>query len=177
MSGRFNLIFLNKPFTYNKTQLLTIPRSIVYNTVLDIPNYSKFLPWCKRSYWIDNTDASEVLSSEGQRKAKLTVDFKLIRESYISKVQFDPLNRIQAVAADSGLFETLDTVWEFKDNGDSTIVDFNITFKFHLGLYQSISASMSNALTSTMVDHFVKECYRRHNNNGLLHNTDAVDLY
>ncbi|ORM40775.1 putative coenzyme Q-binding protein [Babesia sp. Xinjiang] len=158
-----NLFTLTGPLHYKKTKLLSIPRGIVYNTVLDIPSYSQFLPWCK-SYWIDYANDCELAARPGQRKACLTVDFKLLKESYTSQVQFEPLDYIRAVAADSALFETLDTVWEFKDQGDATIVNFYIVFKFNLGVYQRISASMSDTLTNTMVEQFVKECYRRHNN-------------
>ncbi|GIX61963.1 coenzyme Q-binding protein COQ10 [Babesia caballi] len=157
-----NLLLSAKPFVYKKTQVLSLPRDLVYSTVLDVPSYSRFLPWCKQSHWIDDASPPASVKHSGERKARLTVDYKLLQESYVSKVTFEPLCHIKAVAADSDLFETLDTVWELKEQGDGTCIDFYINFKFHLGLYQGISAALSHTLTNTMLEHFVKECHRRH---------------
>ncbi|GBE62717.1 coenzyme Q-binding COQ10 homolog mitochondrial-like protein, putative [Babesia ovata] len=158
-----NLISSSSPFNYRKTHLINVPKKLIYGTVLDIPSYSRFLPWCEKSHWIDDVVPSEPLICRGQRRAQLTVNFKLLKESYVSKVTFEPFSSVRAVAADSNLFETLDTVWEFEEQGNNTLIKFYIIFKFHFGAYQSISASLGRMLTDTMLERFVKECHRRHN--------------
>eukprot|EP00371_Babesia_bovis_P002506 XP_001611153.1 hypothetical protein [Babesia bovis T2Bo] len=125
--------------------------------------FISILTYIQKSSWVDCVDLKQLSNHGGQRKATITVDFKLIKESYTSVVHFNPHDRIKAVAANNDLFEVLDTVWEFKDIGDATEVDFNIKFKFHSGMYQTITTYMGRTLSGSMVDHFVKECYRRHN--------------
>ncbi|KAK1936901.1 hypothetical protein X943_003580 [Babesia divergens] len=156
------LLFSAKPFHHTTAQLVTVPIDLVYSTVLDVPSYSRFLPWCKRSQWIGEQNLCESSPLCGNRMASLAVDFKIFKESYTSNVSFEHCRYIKAVAADSDLFDTLDTVWEFKSQGDNTLIDFYITFKFHRELYQAISSSLGHMLTATMLEHFVKECHRCH---------------
>ncbi|CDR96240.1 Coenzyme Q-binding protein COQ10 [Babesia bigemina] len=157
-----NLISPTCPFNYRKTHLIKVPKELIYATVLDIPSYSRFLPWCEKSHWIDDVVTAGPSISQGQRRARLTVNFKLLKESYVSEVTFEPCSLVRAVAADSSLFETLDTVWEFEEQSNATLIKFYIIFKFHFGGYQSISASLGRMLTDTMLERFVKECHRRH---------------
>ncbi|KAK1444322.1 hypothetical protein BgAZ_102280 [Babesia gibsoni] len=164
-----NLLSTVKPVHHKKSQLITVPRELVYRTVLDVPSYCRFLPWCNQSAWIDSNEPCDLQAIRGQRLARLSVDFKIFKESYVSKVTFEAHNYIKAVAADSDLFDNLDTVWEFKEQGDSTLIDFYITFNFRRDLYQTISSSLSHMLAKKMLDHFIKECHLRHKSDTFLH--------
>uniref|UniRef100_A0A3B0MTL9 Polyketide cyclase / dehydrase and lipid transport, putative n=1 Tax=Theileria annulata TaxID=5874 RepID=A0A3B0MTL9_THEAN len=144
---------------YKKTKLVDLPIKIIYDTIIDIPNYHKFVPWCKESNWIDELNED----IKNYRKALLTINFLLLKESYISKVSFEPYNYIKAIAYDSKIFEKLDTNWNLKKTENGTIIDFSISYQFRNPFYQHLSNTFNNSITKTMLSQFIKECYHRYN--------------
>ncbi|EKX73112.1 conserved hypothetical protein [Theileria equi strain WA] len=162
MFKNLNFIFNSKVFNYQDSKIVRLPRNVVYNTIADVPNYHRFLPWCKESEWVSDVHSINDSKKKIARNAILTVHFALIRESYVSKVILEPEKAVQAIAADSILFERLDTNWEMTCKEDVTLINFSICYKFNNPFYQHLSTSFNSIIANTMLRHFIEECHSRH---------------
>ncbi|KAK2194763.1 bifunctional START-like domain superfamily/Coenzyme Q-binding protein COQ10 [Babesia duncani] len=157
------ILFKTECFNYKKQRVVNVPRHIVYNTVIDIPQYSLFLPWCNRSHWLNNGSCTVDSSIKGQNEALLDIKFGLFHESYVSRVSYEPFNQIEAVAANNSLFEKLDTLWKLDEIDQyKTLVDFEISLKFHNCVYQRLMKSFKYTITNAMLHHFIVECENRY---------------
>ncbi|BAM40791.1 uncharacterized protein TOT_030000053 [Theileria orientalis strain Shintoku] len=165
---RLNLSLNTDILYYRKSKFIEIPTNHVYNTILDIPNYHKFVPWCTESHWIGQPIEDDY--SKIHRNALLTVNFLFVKESYVSKVSYEPHRYIKAVASDSKLFEKLDTTWALQSENNGTLIDFSICYKFRNPLYQHLSNTFNDKIAKTMLSHFVDECNFRLNPYKRCHN-------
>ena len=98
----------------------------LFDLVLDIESYPKFLPWCV---------ASKIVANDNQVIiADLTVEFKVFKEQYRSEVRFVPYSRIDTEAV-SGPFKYLTSGWRFEVISDSsTEISFYIDFELNLSI-------------------------------------------
>jgi coenzyme Q-binding protein COQ10 len=103
--------------------------------VARVGDYPKFLPLCealsiKRR---DETPTGEVLI------ATMTVGYKLIRESFTTRVALDRNTRSIFVEYLDGPFSHLENRWTFKPLGEGTCeVDFYIAYSFRSRLFERV---------------------------------------
>jgi coenzyme Q-binding protein COQ10 len=123
----------------------------LYALVKDIENYPTFLPWCSKARVISQND-SEIM-------AELDIAFKGFSESYISKVELSPTNNgtasIKAIQTD-GPFSQMETIWEFKSEGNLTRIDFYINFDFKSLMLKSIAGIFFTAACDKILNAFDK---------------------
>lgn len=122
--------------------------------VSDIGHYQDFVPWCVRS---------RVLRQDSRRcEAELTVGFKMITESYTSRVSMRPGRHVRAVASDMSIFRHLVNEWEFEDgpHPDSCWVNFFVEFQFRNSLYSSVSGMFMDEVVHRMVRAFESRAQR-----------------
>ena len=95
--------------------------------IADVEQYPKFLPLC---------DALVVKSREESRGreiliADMTVAYKVVRETYGSRVILDPAKRRVFVESITGPFHHLDNRWTIKERSPTSCdVDFYIDYEF-----------------------------------------------
>jgi coenzyme Q-binding protein COQ10 len=99
----------------------------MFDLVADVEKYPKFLPLCERL-----TVRSR--RSEGDKEilvATMTIAYRIIRESFTTKVTIDrPALRILAEYLD-GPFRYLENVWRFEPQGrGESLVHFSIDYEF-----------------------------------------------
>jgi coenzyme Q-binding protein COQ10 len=100
-----------------------------------VEDYPKFLPLCealtiKRR---EQTDAGEVLI------ATMTVGYKLIRESFTTRVALDRKTRSILVEYLDGPFSHLENRWTFKPLGEGACeVGFYIAYSFRSRLFERL---------------------------------------
>lgn len=124
----------------------------MFDLVADAENYPLFLPLCEALRIRgrqDMGDGREILVAD------MTVSFKVVRETYTSRVVLDrPRMRIDVAYLD-GPFEHLDNLWTFTDvEGGACDVAFLVDDRF-----ESLTLG---ALRGTMVDrafHEVSEAF------------------
>lgn len=136
----------------------------LFNVVAAVDLYHGFVPWCQRS---------EVLKEypDGSFDAELEIGFKFLVESYISHVEserpkwikvntcfqlsvcwiwvsdeFYDINWIrifQTTARDTGLFDHLINLWQFKPGPIPGTCDlhFHVDFKFNSPLYRQVKTT------------------------------------
>ena len=104
-----------KKLNFSKHQLIDL--------VLDINNYILFLPWCKKSTIVNTKETSK-------KKiiiADLEIGYKLITDTYRSKVIFDKKKSEIKVTPLSGPIKKLFNIWKFKTlSNKSCEIDFLI---------------------------------------------------
>ena len=108
---------IKKKIPCSKTNLIEM--------VLDIEKYPEFVPWCLDSKIhdkIDNGDKIEI-------KADLTIGKSFFRDTYKSFViYYKSVDSIHVTNID-GPLKHLENKWLFKQDGDSSEVEFHVDFE------------------------------------------------
>jgi len=105
------------PQTYHERKILPYKKSELYNIVVDVESYPRFLPFCTDTRVLSR---SPFVTKGGNKsaikmQAELTVGFMAFTESYTSDVTCIPNLSVEAVASSSTtLFKNLSTVWSFQ---------------------------------------------------------------
>ena len=93
--------------------------------VLDIEKYPEFVPWCLGSKIHDKIDKGDKI----EIKADLTIGKSFFRDTYKSFViYYKSVDSIHVTNID-GPLKHLENKWLFKQDGDSSEVDFHVDFE------------------------------------------------
>ncbi len=118
----------------------------IYELVADVESYPAFLPWCT---------GCRIYSREGNvLHANLRVGFKMVSESFRSRVTLDPVERIDIAYLD-GPFRYLDSRWQFSPRDDGCVIDFFIDFEFRSLLLRKIMGPLFNEVVRRSVAAFI----------------------
>ena len=93
--------------------------------VLDIEKYPEFVPWCldgKIHNKIDKGDTIEI-------KADLTIGKSFFRDTYKSFVIYNKSENSIHVTNIDGPLKHLENEWFFRQDGDSSEVEFHVDFE------------------------------------------------
>jgi coenzyme Q-binding protein COQ10 len=116
----------------------------MFDLVADVELYPEFVPLCTalkvRSRKRD-ADGREILVAD------MTVGYKLIRETFTSRVALDKPRLKVRVEYIDGPFSRLENVWTFKDEpeGDGSRVGFFIDYEFKSRMLGALMGSMFDA--------------------------------
>lgn len=131
---------------YSQKKTLSYTTQQLFDIVIDVESYPKFLPWCKASRIINQTDAFNF-------DAVLTVGYKSINESYTSKVESIYLKKIKSTATE-GPFRMLESFWLFNDKKDCCEVEFNIQYEFKSFFLGKVMGGMFKKASEKMFSAF-----------------------
>ena len=108
----------------------------MFDLVADIDNYPNFIPWCSNarvtSRLEKKEDGSEVLMAD------MRISFRVLKESFSSRVTLYPLSHEITVEYIDGPFKILSNRWIFTNSADGCIIDFNVEFEFKSRMIQSL---------------------------------------
>ena len=113
----------------------------MFDLVADVGRYPEFVPLCKalkvRSRKVDD-DGRETLI------AGMTVGYKLIRETFTSRVMLDKPRLKVRVEYIDGPFSHLENIWTFRDEpeGEGSRVGFFIDYEFKSRTLGALMGSM-----------------------------------
>ena len=93
--------------------------------VLDIEKYPEFVPWCLDGKIHDKTDKGDII----EIKADLTIGKSFFRDTYKSFVIYNKSEDSIHVTNIDGPLKHLENEWFFKQEGDSSEVEFNVDFE------------------------------------------------
>lgn len=118
--------------------------------VRDIDNYSKFVPYCTASR------VTSVAEEEGQTvmMADLRVAYKMLRETYTSKIALDNDALTIHVSQANGPFRKLDNRWTFTDTAEGSDIHFYLDFEFGVPLLRQIIQPMMGRVVEKFVSAF-----------------------
>ena len=131
--------------THAEQRFLPYAPEKLYDLVADIERYPEFLPWCV---------GARVLRREDRVIfADLMIGFKMIRETFTSKVTLTPSDRVD-VDYQKGPFKHLKNHWEFKSHPDGCLINFYIDFEFRSRLLRNLIEPLFNEAVRRMVSAF-----------------------
>lgn len=115
----------------------------MFDLVADVEKYPQFVPLCqalrvkKRETLPDGTEVV---------MADMTVSFKLVRETFTSRVALDRANRKILVTYIQGPFSHMENRWTFEDRGEGgSDVGFFIAYEFKSRMLAMLMGAMFDA--------------------------------
>ena len=93
--------------------------------VLDIEKYPEFVPWCLDGKIHDKTDKGDTI----EIKADLTIGKSFFKDTYKSFVIYNKSEDSIHVTNIDGPLKHLENEWFFKQDGDSSEVEFHVDFE------------------------------------------------
>jgi coenzyme Q-binding protein COQ10 len=116
----------------------------MFDLVADVERYPEFVPLCKAlrvRHRRSDAEGRETLV------ASMSVGYKLIRETFTSRVDLDKPNLKVRVEYIDGPFSRLENVWTFKDEpeGEASRVGFFIDYEFKSRTLGLLMGSMFDA--------------------------------
>lgn len=111
----------------------------MYTLVANVEDYPQFLPLCEglKINRRERVDGKEVLI------ATMQVGYKLIRESFTTKVTLDPATRTIFVEYLDGPFSHLENRWQFIPRADGgSDIDFHIEYSFSSRMFERLVGAL-----------------------------------
>ena len=117
--------------------------SEMFDLVADVERYPEFVPLCHSLTVRQRTpkpDGTEVVVAD------MTVSFKLVKETFTSRVTLDRANLMILVEYLRGPFSNLENRWTFEPKGDTVCdVTFFISYEFKSRVLAMLMGSMFDA--------------------------------
>ena len=115
----------------------------MFDLVADVERYPEFVPLCSAlrvRQRLPKPDGTEVLVAD------MTVSFKLVKESFTSRVTLDRANLKILVEYLQGPFRNLENRWTFETKGDDVCdVGFFLAYEFKSRMLALLMGSMFDA--------------------------------
>ena len=115
----------------------------MFDLVADVERYPEFVPLCsalKVRQRMTKPDGTEVLVAD------MTVSFKLVKESFTSRVTLDRANQKILVEYLQGPFSKLENRWTFEPRGETVCdVGFFLAYEFKSRMLAMLMGSMFDA--------------------------------
>ena len=144
-----------------KSVLLWYSAREMYELVVDVESYPKFLPWCESSTILEQHEADPATGTPAGMTARLGLSYAGVRQSFTG--EFVKLKLVD------GPFSNLDGVWQFKPlkkpdpaqppNPDEPVackVEFDLAYAFSNRVFEAVLSPVFDQVANTFVDSFVK---------------------
>ncbi|WP_341988477.1 type II toxin-antitoxin system RatA family toxin [Azorhizobium sp. AG788] len=126
----------------------------MFDLVADVEHYPEFVPLCQALRVRRRSESGEGVEI---LVADMTVAYKLIRETFTSRVSLDRPRRVIHVEYLDGPFSRLDNRWEFIATGDTQCeVRFSISYEFRSRTLGLLMGAMFDAAFRRFADAFEK---------------------
>lgn len=123
----------------------------MFELVSDIESYPQFLPWCVGARIIER--------EENGVTADLVIGFKMFRERFRSKVDFERPDQIH-VDYIRGPLKYLHNDWKFSANEQGgTTIDFSVDFEFKNKIFEKVAGALFSEAVHRMVGAFEKRAH------------------
>jgi len=131
--------------SHAERRFLPYPPEKMFDLVADIERYPEFLPWCV---------GARILGRDGPViRADLMVGFKMIRETFTSRVTLSAPERID-VEYEKGPFRHLTNRWAFHAADGGCEIEFYIDFEFRSRLLRTVMEPLFHEAVRRMVSAF-----------------------
>jgi coenzyme Q-binding protein COQ10 len=115
----------------------------MFDLVADMEHYPEFVPLCQSMRILRRTAGAEGIDTV---VADMTVAYKLIRETFTSRVTLDRPNLQIVVEYLNGPFSRMENRWDFHPAGERACeVEFFITYEFKSRVFAMLMGAMFDA--------------------------------
>lgn len=126
----------------------------MFDLVADVESYPEFVPLCQALVVRQRQpkpDGTEIIVCD------MTVSFKLVRETFTSRVTLDRAHRKILVEYVSGPFSSLENRWSFEPlDGNACEVTFFIAYEFKSRMLAMLMGSMFDTVFARLSSAFEK---------------------
>ncbi|MBT5239789.1 MAG: type II toxin-antitoxin system RatA family toxin [Rhodospirillaceae bacterium] len=132
---------------HNEKRTLPYTQEQVFELVADVERYPQFLPWC--------IACRKTKPFDDGFEADLAIGFKMVRETFTSRVILSKADRVDVVYKD-GPFKHLSNTWKFSPtlDGKGCDIDFHLDFEFRSVLLQKLIGVLFEEAVRRMVSAF-----------------------
>lgn len=132
---------------HNEKRTLPYTQEQVFDLVADVERYPLFLPWC--------IACRKTKSFDDGFEADLAIGFKMVRETFTSRVILSQPERVDVVYKD-GPFKHLSNTWKFSPSSDGKgcDIDFHLDFEFRSVVLQKLIGVLFEEAVRRMVSAF-----------------------
>ena len=131
---------------YSEKRVLPYQPTQLFDLVIDVARYPEFLPWCL---------AARIRKrEEGLLIADLVIGFKMVRERFTSRVEFDADELCIDTVYAEGPFKHMHSRWHFLPHPEGCQIDFHVEFEFKSRLLQAIIKTLFAEAVQKMVGAF-----------------------
>lgn len=124
----------------------------IFDLIIEFEKYPEFLPWC--------VAARTTADGPGYKEGELAIGYKLVRETFSTRLTFQRPNRIDMTYA-HGPLKHLNSYWQLDKVEGGCQVEFYVDFEFKSSFFQRIiEAKFTDALYQ-MIGAFEAEAHRR----------------
>ncbi len=143
----------------------------MFALVADVERYPEFVPLCQRLVLRDRrqTDSGEVLVAD------MTVAYRFLRESFVSRVTLEPEPRRILVEYVDGPFRYLENRWTFTPAGaERCDIGFDLAYEFRSRALQMLMGQMFDRAFAKFVGAFERRADVVHGRIGQRVRTEQV---
>jgi coenzyme Q-binding protein COQ10 len=136
---------------YVTTRRLPHSAEQMFDLVADVERYPQFVPMCEKLVVRRRTtgvNGSEVLLAD------MSIGYKVIRESFTSRVAIDRANLKILVEYVDGPFSHLENRWSFAPIEGGSEVTFDIDYAFRSRTFQMLAGAVFDTVVRRMVQAF-----------------------
>jgi len=131
-----------------RSSIVAQPAARLYDLVLDVDAYPKFLPWCLEAK-VHERDAERMV-------ATLTVGVKGLRQSFTTECVYRPYEAIDLRLIE-GPFAHFSAAWRFQALADAAAkIEFSLEYEFSTRLLGKLLEPLFDHIANTMVDAFTR---------------------
>lgn len=138
--------------SFSNTRRVKHPAAQMFDLVADVERYPEFVPLCQAlriKRRMNSDEGAEVLVAD------MTVAYKLIRETFTSRVTLDRPRLVIHVEYLDGPFSRLDNRWQFRPLGErESEVGFHISYEFRSRALGLLMGAMFDAAFHRFADAF-----------------------
>lgn len=123
----------------------------MFDLVADVERYPEFVPMCESLKVRRRTvgvNGSEVLIAD------MAIGYKMIRESFTSRVALDRAGLKILVEYVDGPFSHLENRWSFRDREEGSEVTFDIDYAFRSRMFQMLAGAVFDTVVRKTVQAF-----------------------
>jgi ribosome-associated toxin RatA of RatAB toxin-antitoxin module len=133
-----------------KSVLLWYSPHEMYDLVVAVEDYPKFLPWCERTEVMEKHD--------GGMTAKLHLHYAGVRHAFTTRNTHMPDAEV-TIGLVEGPFSHLDGTWKFLrlgSGGNACKIEFELRYAFSNFALEALLSPVFDRIANTFVDSFVK---------------------
>ena len=148
-----------------KSVLLWYSAREMYDLVVAVEDYPKFLPWCESSTVLERHEADPATGAPAGMTARLGLSYAGVRQSFTTRNEDVRGESVKLKLVD-GPFSQLDGVWLFKplkqpdatraDEPAACRVEFDLAYAFSNRVFEAVLSPVFDQVANTFVDSFVK---------------------
>jgi len=131
---------------------ISCPKTNLIEMILDIEKYPEFVPWCLDGKIHEKIDKGDVI----EIKADLTIGKSFFRDTYKSFVIYNKPKDSIHVTNINGPLKHLENEWFFRQDGDSSEVEFHVDFELKNKILNILMIKSFNLGLKKIADAFEK---------------------